>query len=393
MKVLITNFDMEIGGVERSLASMLANFDYQNHQVDLHLHSHTGPLMGLIDTRANLLPENLICKTFRLGIKDLFFSGFIKIAVNRLIARLISNLYAKRTGSKNCGYFQMQTIWDKCINHVMPVNGEYDVAISYLWPHHYTAFNVNAKKKIAWIHTDYSKIEIDNQADLQVWQKFDHIASISDACTDAFLSVYPSLKDKIILVENLTNPEYVRDMAKKPMEKSFSSGFNLVSVGRLCNAKAFDRAVKVLADLHSRGYKDINWYIVGEGRDRCLIDEKIKQYGLKDNFVLLGSTINPYPYIKSADIYLQPSRYEGKAVTVTEALILCKPVIITNYATASSQISNYHNGLICDQSIEAIADEIINLYENEELRKSLIATNKKACHSNADELNKLYNVF
>ncbi|ANQ20400.1 hypothetical protein BA893_01410 [Vibrio natriegens] len=392
MKVLITNYDMEIGGVERSLASMLANFDYDNHQVDLHLHSHTGPLMGLIDARTNLLPENLICKTFRLGIKDLFLSGFIGIAVNRLIARLMANLYAKRTGSKNCDYFQMQTIWDKCINHVLPANGEYDVAISYLWPHHYTAFNVNAKKKIAWIHTDYSKIEIDNLADLKVWQKFDHIVSISDACTDAFLSVYPSLKDKIILVENLTNPEYVREMAKKPMEKPFSLGFNLVSVGRLCNAKAFDRAVEVLAVLHSRGYKDINWYIVGEGRDRYLIEEKIKQYGLKDNFVLLGSTVNPYPYMKNADIYLQPSRYEGKAVTVAEALILSKPVIITNYATASSQILN-NNGLICEQCVDAIADEIINLYKNEELRKSLVDTNKKACHLNADELKKLYSVF
>ena len=39
--VLITSFDMEIGGVERSLISMLNNFNYKNNEVDLMLYSHT----------------------------------------------------------------------------------------------------------------------------------------------------------------------------------------------------------------------------------------------------------------------------------------------------------------------------------------------------------------
>lgn len=41
--------------------------------------------------------------------------------------------------------------------------------------------------------------------------------------------------------------------------------------------------------------------------------------------------MNPYPYIKACDIYVQPSRYEGKAVTVREAQILGKPVVITRF--------------------------------------------------------------
>ena len=76
---------------------------------------------------------------------------------------------------------------------------KYDVAISYAWPHHLLAKRVDAHKKIAWIHTDYSKLEIDNKLDFEMWSQFDYIASISDECTHSFLSTYPSLKDKIIL--------------------------------------------------------------------------------------------------------------------------------------------------------------------------------------------------
>lgn len=388
-KILITSFDMEIGGVERSLASMLSNFNYEDYQIDLHLHSHTGPLMDLIDPRVTLLSERKSCKTFRKGIKDTLLSGFPVLAIKRLIARL----KAKKRPFNDAGYYQFQQIWDTCYHNVDKINTRYDVAISYLWPHHFTAFNVMAKIKLAWIHTDYSTIEIDIEKDLQVWQQFDYIVSISDACTNAFLKMYPCLKRKIIVIENLTSPDYVKNMAKKPLEIALSDGFNLVSVGRLCHQKAFERAVDILAELDNRGYKDINWYIIGEGPDRGLIEDKIKKYRLDNRFILLGSTTNPYSYMISADIYLQPSRYEGKAVTVSEALILSRPVIITNYSTASSQINHEVNGIICSQNIIDIADSIIDLYHNNEKKEKLIRYNKQCNYINNNELKKLYDVL
>lgn len=392
-KILITSFDMEIGGVERSLVSMLRNFDYENYHVDLHLHSHTGPLMELIDPRVTVLSELQSCKTFRKGIKDTLLSRFPLLAMKRLVARFQAKRFARQQGSCDAGYYQYQRIWDSCSSYVERIDTEYDVAISYLWPHHFTAFNVTAKIKVAWIHTDYSTINIDVARDVEVWQQFDYIISISDACTDAFLEIHPSLKNKIIVVENLTNPDYVKLMAQKSLEKKLSDGFNLVSVGRLCRAKAFDQAVEVLAELDNRGYKNINWYIIGEGGDRSIIENKIKQYQLEERFILLGSTTNPYPYMRAADIYLQPSRYEGKAVTVSEALILAKPVIITNYPTAKSQIDNGVNGIICEQSVSDISDAIIDLYKSKDKRQQLIAFNQQLNHTNIDELQKLYHII
>ena len=48
-KILISSFDMEVGGVERSLISMLNNFDYNNNEVDLMLYSHTGDFMSMLN--------------------------------------------------------------------------------------------------------------------------------------------------------------------------------------------------------------------------------------------------------------------------------------------------------------------------------------------------------
>lgn len=392
--ILITSYDMEIGGVERSLSAMLNNFDYLKNEVDLHLHSHTGPLLSLLPQKVNLLPELSSCKTYRQPIKQILFSGHIKLAFKRFYAKMLAERYAKKNQLNDAGYFQFQEIWRVCNSETQKIEKDYNVAISYLWPHHFTAFNVTAKTKIAWIHTDYSTIDIDVKADLAVWQQFDYIISISDACTEAFLKVHPSLKAKIVLVENITSPDYVRTMADKPIEHTFSKEtFNLVSVGRLCEPKAFDRAAEALALVHTKGFTHIKWYIVGDGGDKAKIQAQIERYNLQDSFILLGSTTNPYPYMKAADLYVQPSRYEGKAVTISEAQILAKPVLITHYATADSQVMDSVDGLICEQSVEGIANAIIDLYHNPTLRNCLSSFCRQQDYTNTDELKKLYELL
>lgn len=385
---------MEIGGVERSLTAMLNNFNYLKNDVDLHLHSHTGPLLNLLPQQINLLPELSSCKTYRQSIKKILFSGQIKLALKRFYAKVSATKYSKKNKLNDASYYQLQETWRLCIRNTQKIAKTYDVAISYLWPHHFTAFNVIAKTKIAWIHTDYSTIDIDVKADLAIWQKFDYIISISEACTEAFLKTHPSLKAKVILVENITSPDYVRLMAEAPIEHEFTKEtFNLVSVGRLCEAKAFDRAVEALNFIHKKGFTNIKWYIVGDGGDKAKIQSLIEHYNLQDSFILLGSTTNPYPYMKAADLYVQPSRYEGKAVTIAEAQILAKPILITNYATSASQINDGVDGFICEQSMDDIADSIIKLFNNQTLRNSLSFFCSKQDYTNVHELSKLYELL
>ena len=261
--------------------------------------------------------------------------------------------------------------------------------------HYFVSEKVKAKRKIAWIHTDYSTIATDIDMDLKMWNKFDYIMAVSEECKNAFLKKYSSLKGKVKVMENITSPEFIRKMAEEDIEENIKEddSFKLVSVARFSHAKGIDNAVKALKLLHDRGLTDIKWYVVGYGGDEEIIRKLIKENNLEESFILLGKKINPYPYMKACDLYVQPSRYEGKAVTVGEAQILGRPVIITNYTTAKSQVRENIDGYICELSIEGIANGIEKLYKDKNLRTQLSDNCKKTNYSNSNELNNLYSIF
>ena len=97
--------------------------------------------------------------------------------------------------------------------------------------------------------------------------------------------------------------------------------------------------------------------------------------------------------MKICDIYVQPSRYEGKAVTVGEAQILGKPVIVTNYTTAKSQVRENVDGYICELSVKGIADGIEILVKDNKLREEIGDNCKREDFNNSSQLNVLYELF
>lgn len=394
-KVLIASFDMEVGGVERSLISMLNNFDYDNNDVDLMLYKHQGDFMKLLPNKHNLLDEISEYAMYRKSIKETIQSKQYMLALTRILANFNSRLIGKNKGIEEIGYYQMQLMWKYALPFLPKLYKEYDIAISYLWPHYFIAEKVKARKKIAWIHTDYSTIETDITMDLEMWNKFDHIMAVSEECKNAFLKKYPSLHSKVEVMENITSPEFIREMAEEDIEEEIKNdnSFKLVSVARLSYAKGIDNAVRALKILHDRGLTNIKWYVVGYGGDEEMIKNLIKENKLEDSFILLGKKINPYPYMKISDIYVQPSRYEGKAVTVGEAQILGKPVLITNYTTANSQVKKDIDGYICELSIKGIVKGIEELYNNRIIMERLSFNCNKTNYSNEKELEKLYKLF
>ena len=110
-KVLISSFDMEIGGVERSLISMLDSFDYENYEVDLMLYSHSGDLMKLLTKKPNLLAESKKYKTFRLSIGETIKRGNFAIGIARLAARYNAKKTANKNNLNDSGCIQMQYMW------------------------------------------------------------------------------------------------------------------------------------------------------------------------------------------------------------------------------------------------------------------------------------------
>src|SRR5690625_4389611 len=138
-------------------------------------------------------------------------------------------------------------------------------------PHNIVLDKVHVKKKLAWIHIDYSTIALDKTTELPIWKEFDHVVSISEQVTQSFLTVMPVLKDKVIQIENILSPTVVRQQAMEfDMGKELRKEDNEIlfcSVGRLPYAKNFDQAVYICKYLVEMGFP-IKWYIVGEGPER-----------------------------------------------------------------------------------------------------------------------------
>ena len=114
---------------------------------------------------------------------------------------------------------------------------------------------------------------------------------------------------------------------------------------------------------------------------------------MENHVILLGKRSNPYPYIKACDIYVQPSRYEGKSVTVREAQMLCKPVVVTNYPTAKSQVKDGIDGVIVPMDNAGCAKGITDFIHNKPLQERIISYLKTHDYGNEPEANKIYNLL
>lgn len=393
-KIFIFSHAMEIGGAERALLGLLNSIDYSKYDVDLFLLKHSGELMPLIPKQVNLLSEILqysaIMKPMVLALKE----GQIKVVLGRLCGKLKAKLYdIKHTLNRSA--VAIEYSHKHTVKYLPKVNNEhYDIAISFLTPHYIVSEKVNADKKIAWIHTDYSTIELDVKSELAMWSKFDNIVSISDDVTRAFLSTFPSLENKIVKIENILSKDFIEKQADlfNVKNEMTDDSVKLLSIGRFCEAKNFDNVPEIASIIKSKGV-DFRWYIIGYGADENLIKSKIAQYNMEDTVIILGKRENPYPYIKACDIYVQPSRYEGKCVAVREAQILKKPVIITNYASSKSQLQDGFDGVIVPMDNQGCANEIVKIIDDKDLQNQLIENTKKTDYTNSKEIEKLYKLI
>lgn len=389
-KILIVSHALQLGGAERSLIGLLETIDPKEYQVDLFLLRHEGELMQYIPSYVNLLPEIPAYTVLARPIKDVIKEGHLMLATARVVAKLSADLYIKKYG-----YSDKSVELEYSHKYLYPLlpkiekNTRYDLAISFLTPHYFVAKKVNAKKKIAWIHTDYTKIQVNVNSELKMWDSYDNIVSISNSVTKNFLKVFSSLASKIVLIENILSKSFILRQSEQEDFTFSSTGVNILSIGRYCEQKNFDNVPDICRRLVEKGL-NVYWYIIGFGPDEKLIKEKIKQNNMCDRVILLGKKQNPYPYIKCCDLYVQPSRYEGKSVTVREAQILSKPVVITNYPTASDQLTNNYDGIIVPLDNERCADGIFNVLNNSEKMAQLSSNCKLNDYTNSKYVNKLY---
>lgn len=392
-KILFIMPSMFIGGAERSLLGLLESIDYEQYDVSLFLYRHEGEFLSYIPQKVTLLPPIKEYETFDVPISSLLFSRKWIFGICRLLSKVAVKMHCLLSGEKHGVWMSMQYISKFLLPLLPEIPGQYDLAVMFLGVPDSLIHRVNAQKKITWCHTDYDTLYPDKAMDRKAYQAMDHIIFVSNSCRDKIFNFYPELFEKALVIENILAEKLLRQQAAERATDmvSIDEEYVLLSIGRFSHAKNFDNVPDICRRLVSDGLS-IKWFLIGYGGDEMLIRQKILESKMQDHVFILGKRENPYPYIKRCDLYVQPSRYEGKCVTVREAQMLGKPVVITRYATSASQLEDGVDGVIVPMDNEGCAAGIAALLREPARMARLSQACKSRDYSNREEVKKLYQI-
>ena len=348
-KMLIIGITMAAAGSEKSFLSFARHaIDYDQYEVDLLLAKKTGDFLSQIPKNIRVLEmgkEGEIFLINRDNAARIIARRYLlknPLRAFSLLPHIIKRKTAKTAAEKD---FASNRMWCELLKKMPAWDTEYDVALAY-WGDHtmfYMCDKVKAKKKIAWLHFDYASPPREDALYLHYFSKCDKVVTVSKKIEASLKQALPEIADKVMTMENIIDAEDIWQRASEPCDLADNfQGIRLLTVGRICHQKGYDMAIPAIARLVS-GKNDIKWYIIGDGEaiDKENLHERIRQYGLQDRVSFLGIRQNPYPYMKACDIYLQPSRHEGKPIAVEEAKILQKPIVVTDYSSAKEQMAGY----------------------------------------------------
>lgn len=356
--ILFMVSSMNIGGVEKSLLSLIDTIPKEKYDITILMLNKTGGFLSYI-------PEHIKVEEAQWfkAVKPLIMNSPYDIIRNDLKSgRMLKipsfiHAYYKVKITENRLYYYKHVLKE------IPMKDEkYDIAISYAGPTEiidtYIAHKVNANRKIAWVHFDVSNHNINEGLYTRLYKLYDKVFVVSNEAKEKLDVKIPSVKGKTEVMLNVVSEARIIELSQQKCElDNINDCIKLVTVGRLSKEKGQDLAIQALYKLKKDGVK-VKWYCIGEGNERKELENLIQKYKLQDEFILWGAKINPYPYIRTADIYVQPSRHEGYCLTLAEAKILNKPIITTDFSGAREQVEDVENGYIVNVDETEIYEKI-----------------------------------
>ncbi|EHK2356714.1 glycosyltransferase [Clostridium perfringens] len=366
--ILFMLINMNIGGTEKALINMLNELQKEKYKVTVLLLEKYGGFLNQIPdwVEVKYLDEYKNLKKYIneppiKSVKELLIKKEYINAFNFFLSYCISKL------KDDISYHYKYLLTD-----VSDLEEEYDIAVAYAGPMdfitYFIANKIRAKKRVQWIHFDISKIGFNKRFAEKMYSKFDKIFVVSEEGKNKLNRLIPSLSDKTEVFFNIISSTFIKNMAEN--EKGFNDNYNgirILTVGRLSREKGQDITISVLEKLIKQGY-EVRWYCIGEGNMKKELEDMVKNKNLQENYILLGSKRNPYPFMKECDIYVQSSRHEGYCITLAEARCFNNSIITTNFTGANEQIRNEKTGLIVNFNQDEMYKAIERIIKDRELR-------------------------
>ena len=363
-------------GAEVALLELLNHFSEPDYQVDLFCILGQGELVDKLPANVKLLNKKFSKESVLSGAGRVHMFGTVCKAMlcRGTIFRRFP--YLVRNGIRMLKKGRVQTdklLWRILADGVQRNPKEYDLAVAFIegGSAYYVADYVKAKKKAAFIHIDYQMAGYDRVLDQNCYLKYDQIFPISEETEKSFIEAYPELSEKTYVFHNIINQNAIREKAKQP--GGFTDdyqGLRILTVARLTKQKAFPVAIEALKLLKDAGLK-ARWYVLGEGDERKTLEQKIREYGLEEDFLLPGAVENPFPYYAQTDLYVHATAYEGKSIAIQEAQTLACPIIVSDIISNRQQVEDGVDGLVIEPTPTALAKAIRDLAEHPEKARQL----------------------
>lgn len=380
--VLIVVDNLVTGGVSKVLINFLNKYDKNKINVDLLILHYHGSMIDMIPNDINVIKGTKFFDVVDLRIKDL-----IKDRKTIEVLKKIRFSFLIKTGliKKKIIKERKKIILKKYDNEISYNDGFCTLFVGF----------GNSKNKLNWIHIDLKNYNASKKyfkTLSKALKNIDYNVSVSDEAGKSFYEYY-KLKEKPITIINIIDDLEIIEKSKEIIDFNIDKNIlNIVSVGRLDYQKAYDRYVKIHKKLIDEGFK-FKLYIIGNGNQKKLLEDLIKENSLEDNLILLGEKKNPFPYVKSSDLTLLVSRFEGMPTVVFESLILNKPVISTDVAGIKYLLNNGEYGMIMENSEDGIYKGMKTILNNADLIKKYKENLVEYKHDNKQSLEKIYNLL
>ena len=341
------------GGAEKVLVTLLKYLDYSKYQVTLLTLVDTGVLKNEIDFSKI---------TYRTAIKQ----------TNNPILKAWYKVKYKLL------YHYLPAKW---VNQwIIPQKG-IDIYIAFTEGYCTKILAHTPKKKMAWVHIDLKAlpwtlnegIYKNIQEEKRTYSKYDKVVCVSQSVQQIMEQEY-GLKNTITIY-NPIDKENIIKRSEETSTLSVSSGFNIISVGRLVHQKGYDILIPIVSRLIKSGL-DMHLCLLGEGAEKEKLKHIIQEEGIEKNVHLFGFQTNPYAIMKNMDLFVCSSRSEGYSLVIAEALTLGLPVISMNCSGPNELLDNNKYGILCNsyeelyQAIKRAATDSLHLKELQEKASS-----------------------
>lgn len=352
------------GGAERTLINILKNFDYSKFIVHLVIVDYRGVYKNKINKNVKVIP---LFKRFYLLIK----------LSNYLQKKLNFNFFLEY-------YFKKKT--DKY----------YDTAISFL-DSNFTdlLFSIpNVKKRITWVHSSYKtnnnfykfykNKEYRDRLVKDRYSKLDSIVFVSRDSKKEFIELFGQYKRMPVIYNFLNEKEIPRvSIVNKP--KKAQNQIKFIALGSLYPVKGYDLLISA-TEIVEKKYKNFKIEIYGKGFLEYELKNLIKKKNLQKFIKFKGFTTNPYSELIKTDVFIMTSRSEAMPLSLCEAMVMGKPVLVTNASGCREVVDYGKYGLMAETNAKSIAEKmelyicdqnLLNKYSNLSIERGKIFSDDK----------------